>query len=169
MLEKRAFDALSPHEKAHYMDVLGAEYLSDSVDLASFVPMAVQGDGNCLIHALCKAVCGDGRTPDLREKLTSELVENERFYRYYLKLSDQDWTNSIEAASLDGQYLGSEHIFALSNVLRRPIILLDNKEFVSQYGEGEVRLMPHINTIHAITHCLNCFSRRQDSVHGLDI
>lgn len=144
MLEKSSFDSMAAEEKAQHMDELGAAYLSDSIDLDHFVPLTIQGDGNCLLHAVATATNGGGTPIDLREKLTSELVENEHFYRLHLKLSDKDWANSLEAASLDGQYLGSEHIFALANVLRRPIILLDNKHVTAAYGEGEVRRFPRV-------------------------
>lgn len=139
-------------EKSQYTDMLGAAYLSDSVDLSHYVPFTVKGDGNCLLHAAVVATNGGGDSGDLRERLASELVENAPFYRLHLKVSDKDWANSIESASLDGHYLGSEHIFALANVLRRPIILLDNKDVTAAYGEGEVRRFPRTCIPIAILH-----------------
>lgn len=155
MLERSHIDAMAPHERAQFVDELGAAYLSDSVDLKLFIPLAVQGDGNCLLHAIGRATNGGGNPGELREKLTSELVENEPFYRLHMRVSDADWANSIESASLDGHYLGSEHIFALANVLRRPIILFDNKDVVASYGEGEVRLkLPIATNFNFVAHLI---------------
>ena len=124
-----------------YVDLLCLSYLDDAIDSRSLVPFQSDGDGNCLLHAVCKAVCGRDHTHiELRERMTQELVENELWYRFHLHLSDDEWTKSLEMAQGDGNYLGSEHIFALANHLQRPIILLDNRDQISKFGEGEVRI-----------------------------
>jgi len=127
-------------QQLDYVDQLCAAYMSDSIDLNKLIPFQNTGDGNCLLHALCTAVNGkDQNYMELRESMTKELVENELWYRYQLPPA-HDWNNSLELARSDGLYLGSEHIWALANHLRRPIVLLDSLVSRQKYGEGEVRI-----------------------------
>lgn len=123
-----------------YVDSICSLYLDGTVDSTRLVPFQSTGDGNCLLHAICKAICGrDDEHALLREKMTQELVENEPWYRFHLQQSNEEWAKSLEMAGRDGNYLGSEHILALANYLQRPIILLDNKEQAERFGQGEVR------------------------------
>lgn len=127
----------------NYVDTLCLSYLGSLIENLNLVPFQSEGDGNCLLHAVCKAVSGkDTQFAALRESMTQELVENEPWYRFHLHLDDSEWNKSLNMARGDGNYLGFEHIFALSNVLRRPILLLDNLSQVQTFGEGDVRLYP---------------------------
>lgn len=124
----------------NYVDSLCMSYLGKLIENLNLVPFQSEGDGNCLLHAVCKAVSGkDSQFAQLREQMTQELIENEPWYRFHLHLDDSEWNKSLEMSQGDGNYLGFEHIFALSNVLRRPILLLDNLTQVSAFGEGDVR------------------------------
>lgn len=136
-------------------------YLSDTIDFDQLLPFPVPGDGNCLLHALHTTIAGPQTSTtveEMRNRMAHEMVENEPFYRFYLNMSDLEWSSSVSDAATEGKYLGSEHIWALSNVLRRPIVLLDSKSFVSDFGEGEVRAFLSIS--HSPDHFKEIFRQR---------
>jgi hypothetical protein len=147
IIERQSHQNLGKRQQqAAYVDTLCLSYLGDLLDNQSLVPFQSEGDGNCLLHAVCKAVNGkDANYQELREEMAKELVENELWYRFHLDFDDTRWAESLEMARGDGNYLGFEHIFALANVLKRPIILLDNLRTAAAFGEGDVReLAAHV-------------------------
>eukprot|EP01121_Diplochlamys_sp_Union-15-3_P013354 TRINITY_DN4135_c1_g1_i1.p1 TRINITY_DN4135_c1_g1~~TRINITY_DN4135_c1_g1_i1.p1 ORF type:complete len:282 (+),score=46.13 TRINITY_DN4135_c1_g1_i1:34-879(+) len=105
-------------------------------------PLNTTGDGNCLLHAVSRAMWGIELYYNLlRAELHNELLKYQDFYRECSKTDKDDNSKDFEAflkqASESGQYLGPVHIFALSNVIKRPIIVYASEEDVADYGQGE--------------------------------
>ena len=103
---------------------------------AKFAPIKVEGDGHCLVHSISRCI---GATEHLyavlRTALHAELAENEEFYKratggMYHYDGEANYSEQVEWAkptSRGGEYMTPLHIFGLSNVLKRPIILLDGQ------------------------------------------
>lgn len=105
------------------------------------IPVTTNGNGNCLVNAVSIAICGNERySSDLREHLTTELVENLPFYKKVCQeiQREEEWDTILEDAQKPGRELGMVHIFSLSNVIRRPIILICSEECRNTFSEGEV-------------------------------
>eukprot|EP01125_Pyxidicula_operculata_P011117 TRINITY_DN3628_c0_g3_i1.p1 TRINITY_DN3628_c0_g3~~TRINITY_DN3628_c0_g3_i1.p1 ORF type:complete len:652 (+),score=147.18 TRINITY_DN3628_c0_g3_i1:282-2237(+) len=98
------------------------------------VPLVVTGHGNCLLHAVSKACWGTESYANLLyTKLNEELSNNSGFY-INLVGNERFWTHVQE--SRDGLFRFF-HIFALSNLLCRPIFVYAPPELVMMHGQGE--------------------------------
>lgn len=116
------------------------------------IPVHVDGDGHCLVHAISRCLVGrELFWHALRTNMRDHLVSN--LDRYQASL--QDFVSGIEweevVAEADAEYrpaygeahgLGNIHIFALANVLRRPIILLDGTEGMQSSGDYSATFLP---------------------------
>ena len=139
-------------EQHTLMDQSANIYLKDVLQKcskfgANFVPIKVEGDGNCLVHSISRSI---GITEHLysvlRAALTTELIDNEAFYQRvtggaYNHDGDGSFKKQIEDArptSRGVKWMTPLHIFGLANVLKRPIILLDGEmnPLPGQHGRG---------------------------------
>lgn len=117
-------------------------YVGDCYILDKYMlPITTTSNGNCLVNAVSIAICGKEKySDDLRDLLTTELVENLHFYKKVCSEveSESEWDRLLEDAQNPGRELGAVHIFSLSNAIKRPIILLCSEECRSTFSEGEV-------------------------------
>ncbi|KAL3235945.1 hypothetical protein MRX96_048275 [Rhipicephalus microplus] len=100
------------------------------------LPVHVDGDGHCLVHAVSRALVGrELFWHPLRCHLKRHLEEHLSKYKELLKdfVDEKEWPAIIAECDPDflppeGELLGLRniHVFSLANVLRRPIILLDS-------------------------------------------
>ncbi|KAJ8372552.1 hypothetical protein AAFF_G00281570 [Aldrovandia affinis] len=121
-------------------------------EVKSLVPLRTNGDGNCLLHAasqymlgvqdtdlvLRKALYGalkDTDTRNFRMRFQTQLLQSQEFTQTGLRYStlnwEEEWEKVVEMASpasgrsgLQYDSLEDIHIFVLSNILRRPIIVI---------------------------------------------
>ena len=132
--------------------------------IAPMMPMNTMGDGNCLLHATSLFLWGyHDRSLDLRRSIYDALVRDSKAQirlrwhawrerankdcsdsmkvSYDTKTWRQEWImllNAVDPNALDQQRLESLeeiHIFVLANVLRRPIIVLSQREILDLYGQ----------------------------------
>ena len=151
-LGDRAFAIEKQHlDKIGYgVDKYSLQYLSELlhfVDEANnteqcLVPLHVDGDGHCLVHAISRCLVGrELFWHALRMSIYVHMKDNrdryEAVYAGFVDSSGDEWDKIIAEAhpdyrppldSLDGHGLCVIHIFALANVLRRPIFLLDGMD-----------------------------------------
>ncbi|CAK8684090.1 unnamed protein product [Clavelina lepadiformis] len=127
------------------------DYLSDILDILKhhngkecIVPVHVDGDGHCLVHAISRALIGrELFWHSLRRNLQDHLEQSLSTYMELFKEfhDKEDWKMIIDEA---GPYfssggltvgLGNMHIFGLCNVLKRPIMLLDSLQKMQNAGD----------------------------------
>ena len=88
-------------------------------------PVQVDGDGNCLVHAVSRCLVGkEVLWAALRAHIAAELTEFSAWYIDTAGLLEADIQGCVQAATQDQEYLESVHVLALANVLRRPIFML---------------------------------------------
>jgi hypothetical protein len=105
------------------------------------VPLQTTGDGNCLLHAISRAIWGvEVFSNLLRKRLHEELQTNIEWYKKAAPLPG-DVEAAIRQAEQKGQTLSFLHVFALSNLLKRPIIVYASDEDIENFGTGEVRFV----------------------------
>lgn len=109
------------------------------------LPIHADGDGHCLVHAVSKALIGrELFWHALRENLKAHFSEN--LAKYQTLFSDfielAEWSDIIAECDpdyipLNGESLGLRniHIFALANILHRPLILLDSISGMQSCGD----------------------------------
>jgi hypothetical protein len=108
-------------------------------------PLKTKMDGNCLLHAVAKAIWGiEGVYHEVMRRLvTEELTEHKAFYQDAVdKKSDDDYNDSeydifLQESRKSGEKLQVIHIFALCNIIRRPIILYASEIDMYQLGVHE--------------------------------
>ncbi|XP_062851965.1 tumor necrosis factor alpha-induced protein 3 isoform X2 [Trichomycterus rosablanca] len=121
-------------------------------EVKKLVPLRTNGDGNCLLHAASQymlgvqdtdlvlrkalyAVLKETDTSNFRARFQTELLHSQEFTQTGLHYSTKNWDEEWEkivamaspAASSNGLQFDSLediHIFVLSNILRRPIIVI---------------------------------------------
>lgn len=121
-------------------------------EVKKLVPLRTNGDGNCLLHAASQyllgvqdtdlvlrkalyAVLKETDTTDFRTRFQTELMHSQEFTQTGLRYStlnwEEEWVKIVEMASpvsssngLQFDSLEDIHIFVLSNILRRPIIVI---------------------------------------------
>ncbi|XP_067371776.1 tumor necrosis factor alpha-induced protein 3 isoform X2 [Channa argus] len=131
-------------------------------EVKKMVPLRTNGDGNCLLHAasqymlgvqdtdlvLRKALHGVLKETDtgvFKARFQAELLQSQEFtqtgLRYTTTNWEEEWDKIVKMASpvsssngLQFDSLEDIHIFVLSNILRRPIIVI-----------AEIRAVPLIN------------------------
>ncbi|CAH6778105.1 Tnfaip3 [Phodopus roborovskii] len=126
-------------------------------EVRKLVALKTNGDGNCLMHAACqymwgvqdtdlvlrKALCNTLKETDTRNfkfRWQLESLKSQEFVEtglcYDTRNWDDEWDSLVKMASADTpatrsglQYNSLEeiHIFVLSNILRRPIIVISDK------------------------------------------
>lgn len=116
------------------------------------VPVHVDGDGHCLVHAVSRALVGrELFWHALRENLKENFKQNLDHYKALFQdfIDAAEWEDIItECDPLfvppEGVPLGLRniHIFGLANVLHRPIILLDSLSGMRSSGDYSATFLP---------------------------
>lgn len=130
-----------------------ASYLKGTLELLNscsdgeerLVPLHVDGDGHCLVHSISRCLVGrELFWHPLRSNLKAHLEQNLDQYKLLCRdfIDESDWPNIIKEAAPDyapedDQPLGltNIHLFGLANVLKRPIILLDEMTGLQSSGD----------------------------------
>ncbi|XP_068093561.1 deubiquitinating protein VCPIP1 [Hyperolius riggenbachi] len=118
----------------------------------SLIPVHVDGDGHCLVHAVSRALVGrELFWHALRENLKKHLKENLDRYKalFHDFIDAAEWEDIINECDPlfvppEGVPLGLRniHIFGLANVLHRPIILLDSLSGMRSPGDYSATFLP---------------------------
>ncbi|XP_068722589.1 deubiquitinating protein VCPIP1-like [Montipora capricornis] len=163
VLGDRAFQIESEHiETAGYgRDKTGSLlYLKNTLeaikvvndDEERLVPLHVDGDGHCLVHAISRGLVGreifwHALRANLKNHLETELQKYKGLFRDFIH--EDEWIDIISEADPyfeppDGEGLGLRniHVFGLANVLHRPIILLDNVSGMQSSGDYSGIFLP---------------------------
>lgn len=116
------------------------------------IPVHVDGDGHCLVHAVSRALVGrELFWHALRENLKQNFKQNLDHYKalFHDFIDAAEWEDIItECDPLfvppEGVPLGLRniHIFGLANVLHRPIILLDSLSGMRSSGDYSATFLP---------------------------
>lgn len=116
------------------------------------IPVHVDGDGHCLVHAVSRALVGrELFWHALRENLKQNFKKNlERYKALFQDFIDAvEWEDIINECDPlfippEGVPLGLRniHIFGLANVLHRPIILLDSLSGMRSSGDYSATFLP---------------------------
>ena len=130
---------------AQMTDLDCMEYITRRVGYAipnDVVPLKTTGDGNCLLHAVSRALWGVEIYYDvLRRLMANELRSNQDWYRKIVispQFVEKDFVEALEQAERDIQHLQFLHVFALANVLKRPVIIYASDADEEKFGTGEV-------------------------------
>lgn len=117
-----------------------------------FIPVHVDGDGHCLVHAVSRALVGrELFWHALRENLKQNFKQNlDRYKALFQDFIDAaEWEDIINECDPlfippEGVPLGLRniHIFGLANVLHRPIILLDSLSGMRSSGDYSATFLP---------------------------
>ncbi|KAI1896559.1 hypothetical protein AGOR_G00096020 [Albula goreensis] len=121
-------------------------------EVKRLVPLRTNGDGNCLLHAASQYMLGvqdtdlvlrkalysvlkDTDTRNFRMRFQTELLQSQEFTQTGLCYNtlnwQEEWEKIVEMASPESSHGGLQydslediHIFVLSNILRRPIVVV---------------------------------------------
>ncbi|XP_077208383.1 deubiquitinating protein VCPIP1 isoform X1 [Paroedura picta] len=116
------------------------------------IPVHVDGDGHCLVHAISRALVGrELFWHALRENLKKHFIENLARYKalFHDFIDAVEWEDIINEC--DPSFIPPEgvpmglrniHIFGLANVLHRPIILLDSLSGMRSSGDYSATFLP---------------------------
>ncbi|XP_041927287.1 deubiquitinating protein VCPIP1 isoform X1 [Alosa sapidissima] len=121
-------------------------------DQERLVPVHVDGDGHCLVHAVSRALVGrELFWHALRENLRRHFASNLPRYRALFAdfIDAAEWDDIISECDPrftppEGVPLGlrNVHVFGLANVLRRPVLLLDSLSGMSSPGDYSATFLP---------------------------
>uniref|UniRef100_A0A3Q3DEF0 Deubiquitinating protein VCPIP1 n=1 Tax=Hippocampus comes TaxID=109280 RepID=A0A3Q3DEF0_HIPCM len=135
-------------------------YLHDTLDEIKrangnrecLIPVHVDGDGHCLVHAVSRALVGrELFWHALRENLKQNFKQNlDRYKDLFQDFIDaEEWEDIVNECDPlfvppEGVPLGLRniHIFGLANVLHRPIILLDSLSGMRSSGDYSATFLP---------------------------
>ncbi|XP_076837367.1 deubiquitinating protein VCPIP1 [Brachyhypopomus gauderio] len=116
------------------------------------IPIHVDGDGHCLVHAVSRALVGrELFWHALRENLKLSFKQNLDRYKALFQdfIDTAEWEDIISECDPlfvppEGVPLGLRniHIFGLANVLHRPIILLDSLSGMRSSGDYSATFLP---------------------------
>lgn len=116
------------------------------------IPVHVDGDGHCLVHAVSRALVGrELFWHALRENLKQNFKQNLSHYKALFQdfIDSAEWEDIINECDPlfvppEGVPLGLRniHIFGLANVLHRPIILLDSLSGMRSSGDYSATFLP---------------------------
>jgi hypothetical protein len=114
----------------------------DPIDEISDVLLRFKGDGNCLLHALSRAVWGTEIYCDvLRAKMFEELQQHHDWYKANSKYEEKEFETAVAFAGQPGAHLSFLHVLALANLIKRPITIYAGDEDIERFGTGEVRFL----------------------------
>ena len=142
-------------------DESAMEYLSDVLnEIKSFnrtehyplVPLFVDGDGHCLVHAISRCLVGrEVYWHALMVEMQRNLKQNKHLYEKELHefYSPDNFNQCIEEADPDYKPppdtelgLSDLHIFALANILHRPIFLFDGENKIQRESKFAFIFLP---------------------------
>uniref|UniRef100_A0A0K8TFN7 OTU domain-containing protein n=1 Tax=Lygus hesperus TaxID=30085 RepID=A0A0K8TFN7_LYGHE len=144
-------------------DSASFEYLEETLkvllpynnNVENLVPLHVDGDGHCLVHAISRAVVGrELFWHPLRVGLKQHFMVNLEKYKSLLGsfINNYEWPTIIDECEPeyrpgDGSMIGLRniHVFGLSNLLRRPIILLDSMAGMKASADYAAVFLPGLN------------------------
>jgi hypothetical protein len=136
--------------------------------LSKVAPLRTTGDGNCLLHALSRALWGKEVYHEILRKcvyrvpnspflrlLQAELEQHEEFYKHAVDkppeskdpqakkeeefcYTDADYKEFVFQAGQLRECLGFIHVFALANIIKRPIIVYASEKDMNDWGVHEV-------------------------------
>ncbi|XP_066482148.1 deubiquitinating protein VCPIP1 [Tiliqua scincoides] len=116
------------------------------------IPVHVDGDGHCLVHAVSRALVGrELFWHALRENLKKHFSENLARYKalFHDFIDAAEWEDIINECDPsfvppEGVPMGLRniHIFGLANVLHRPIVLLDSLSGMRSSGDYSATFLP---------------------------
>lgn len=116
------------------------------------IPVHVDGDGHCLVHAVSRALVGrELFWHALRENLKQNFKQNLSRYKTLFQdfVDTAEWEDIINECDPlfvppEGVPLGLRniHIFGLANVLHRPIVLLDSLSGMRSSGDYSATFLP---------------------------
>lgn len=116
------------------------------------IPVHVDGDGHCLVHAISRALVGrELFWHALRENLKKHFIENLIRYKalFHDFIDAAEWEDIINECDPsfvppEGVPMGLRniHIFGLANVLHRPIVLLDSLSGMRSSGDYSATFLP---------------------------
>ncbi|KAH3746291.1 hypothetical protein Pelo_12319 [Pelomyxa schiedti] len=135
-------EALCDKEAVEY---LTGAFMHDGIDPIPqlVVPYTTTGDGNCLVRAVGTALWGmDEYHPLLRSLVHSEMSAQKEWYQERVM---GDWDQVLKIAETDGQALEYIHVQALSNAIRRPIVIfagLKDTELGQGGGGAAATILP---------------------------
>ena len=123
------------------------------------VPLHVDGDGHCLVHALSRALVGrEIFWHALRANMKFHLEANLPKYKELFKdfIDDNEWRDIIVESDpnyrpvLEEESMGLRniHIFVLANVLHRPIVLLDSLAGMQSSADYSGLFLPILVPVH---------------------
>eukprot|EP00794_Sanderia_malayensis_P016649 gene16649-18339_t len=153
---------------AKHLDIIGygidpsaSSYLSSVLDMTKeyngcerypLVPIHADGDGHCLVHAISRCLVGQQLFwHPLMTNLKQELEMNLEKYKMQFCdfIEENDWRSIVEEADpsyepIEGEPSGLRniHVFALANVLHRPIMLLDSLEGLQSAADYSGLFLP---------------------------
>ncbi|KAJ9583909.1 hypothetical protein L9F63_021741 [Diploptera punctata] len=111
------------------------------------IPLHADGDGHCLVHAISRAMTGRNLFwHPLRSHLKRHIIEKREIYERLMDnfINANEWDDIIEECdpefkpditTNEPRGLRNIHIFCLSNVLKRPIILFDSLTGMKSCGD----------------------------------
>ena len=106
-------------------DDAATAFLPDVVKAIDCLCVKTIGDGNCLLYSVSQALCGNSDlATELRVRGTIELASHLQEYQAHDKgRAEEDWSRNLKRLCTDKMSVELAGIQALSNVLRRPILL----------------------------------------------
>ncbi|CAF5197749.1 unnamed protein product, partial [Rotaria magnacalcarata] len=151
-------------DRAMFRMMNGAQIINWSSSLPMLYPIRTSGNGNCLLHAVLIAMLGiHDLNLYLRDRLVQFMDENKEILKNHWRIerlkSDEKYGINSEDSKLDEewnelcnlvryentedgqtatqlQYLEAVHIFSISNMLCRPIIVLSEDWIRNKIGEA---------------------------------
>jgi len=138
------------------------EYLKDTLNEVykvnnneeNIVPIYVDGDGHCLLHAISRALVGrEIFWHSLATNLKSHFVNHQKNYKALFKdfIEEEEWCDITDEADPNfvprfGEVHGlrNMHVFGLANCLHRPIILIDGLEGLYSKGDYCAVFLPYL-------------------------
>ena len=125
------------------VDSTATAYLSDLLATVNsgagqIAPAHADGDGSCLFHAVSRATVGsEVLYYALRRAVVTELTDNRETYLEHVYLGDvQLLGQDLEIASSERSWAPTTLLFALANVLKRPVVLFASRADMAARGEA---------------------------------
>ncbi|XP_045416523.1 deubiquitinating protein VCPIP1 [Lemur catta] len=116
------------------------------------IPVHVDGDGHCLVHAVSRALVGrelfwHALRENLKQHFQEHLAQYQALFHDFIDAAEwEDIINECDPLFVppEGVPLGLRniHIFGLANVLHRPIILLDSLSGMRSSGDYSATFLP---------------------------
>ena len=136
------------------------KYLQETLDAIKvanedeerLVPLHVDGDGHCLVHALSRGLVGreifwHALRANLKCHLETEILKYRGVFHDFI--DEKEWMEIIceadpnfQPSEGQGHGLRNIHVFVLANVLHRPIILLDSISGMQSSGDYSGIFLP---------------------------